>query len=129
MAYNEIIELISYIVVSQTAEKKIPTLIFLSEIKKEELIKYIISRLSGSETNIFGTPSVIPWEKVAQIMRELSEIPLLIKETSDIKELLKNAEDFIKEMNNKNGIIIINSADLQTEKITVPENISLFFIN
>lgn len=72
MADNGLISKITDIVIQQTVNQKIPTVIFLSDIDKGSLLKNVISKLYGSDENIFADYSFTPWEKVAEIMKNLA---------------------------------------------------------
>ena len=128
MADNGLISKITDIVIQQTVNQKIPTVIFLSDIDKGSLLKNVISKLYGSDENIFADYSFTPWEKVAEIMRNLAEIPLLLKETSDINEIKAVTENFIKEINKVKGAVIINVKGIQVKDFTTRENISIIIL-
>ena len=130
MADNGLISKITDMVIQQTVNQKIPTVIFLSDIDKGSLLKNVISKLYGSDENIFADYSFTPWEKIAEIMRNLAEIPLLLKETSDISEIKTETENFIANMAEKRGLIIINSKEKISEQNfnTDKENIQIIVI-
>ena len=130
MADNCLISKITDMVIQQTVNQKIPTVIFLSDIDKGSLLKNVISKLYGSDENIFADYSFTPWEKIAEIMRNLAEIPLLLKETSDISEIKTETENFIANMAEKRGLIIINSKEKISEQNfnTDKENIQIIVI-
>ncbi|MBQ6516032.1 hypothetical protein IJI31_02520 [bacterium] len=96
MTYNNLISQITDIITEQTISKKIPTVIFLSDISKEELIKNIICKLSGCDTDIFSDPSNTPWVKITEIMQTLTETPMFLKETS---VLLRDQYKHMQEQN------------------------------
>jgi len=131
MADDGLISKITDIVIQQTVNQKIPTVIFLSNIDKGSLLKNVISKLYGSDENIFADYSFTPWEKVAEIMRNLAEIPLLLKETFDINEIKIETENFINGMEGRKGLVIINLKESISEQdfITDKENISVMIIN
>lgn len=131
MADNNLIKRITDIVIQQTIGQKIPTVIFLSDIDKGSLLKNVISKLYGSDENIFADYSFTPWEKVAEIMRNLAEIPLLLKETSDLNEIKTETESFIAGMEGKKGLVIINLKENVSEQKfnTDKENIQIIVIN
>ena len=97
----------------------------------KDFIKNVISKLYGSDENIFADYSFTPWEKVAEIMRNLAEIPLLLKETFDINEIKTETENFITGMEGKKGLVIINSKEKISEQNfnTDKENIQIIVIN
>ena len=129
MADNGLISKITDIVIQQTVNQKIPTVIFLSDIDKGSLLKNVISKLYGSDENIFADYSFTPWEKVAEIMRNLAEIPLLLKETFDIKEIKTGTKNFIAGMEGEKGLVIINSKEkISATDFTTDENIIIMII-
>lgn len=128
MPGKPLITQITDLVIQQTIGQRIPTIVFLSDITSSELIKNIISKLCGSKNDIFEDSLSTPWEKVAGIMKELAEIPLLVKENSDIDEMHTDVEYFIEKMNKKQGFVIINSEHVQAKQFTTKENISIMFL-
>ena len=128
MADNDLIVNITDIVIQQTINKKIPTVIFLSDIDKGSLLKNVISKLYGSDENIFADYSFTPWEKVAEIMQRLAAIPLLLKETSDINEIKTETEEFINSLGKTEGLIIICTNEDAFSQFTKKENISIIVL-
>ena len=128
MPDKPLITKITDLVIQQTIRQRIPTIVFLSDITSSELIKNIISRLCGSKNDIFGDTLSTPWAKVADIMEELAEIPLLVREISDTDKMHTDAEGFIGEMKKNKGLVIINSEHVQGKQFTTKENISIMFL-
>ena len=124
---EEIITKITDIVIQQTIGQKIPTVIFLSDIDKGSLVKNIIWSIKGGtqDEDKFLSDD---WEKVAEIMQNLAEIPLLLKETSDINEIKVETENFIKEINKGMGIVIINADGFQTNQFLSKDNITVIIV-
>lgn len=124
---EEIITKITDIVIQQTIGQKIPTVIFLSDIDKGSLVKNIIWSLKGGtqDEDKFLSDD---WEKVAEIMQNLAEVPLLLKETSDINEIKVETENFIKEINKGKGVVIINAKGAQTNQFLSKDNISVIIV-
>ena len=129
MADNDLITQITDIVIQQTINQKIPTVVFLSDIGKNDFVKNLFWTIKGGnkDTSTF-TPD--DWKEVANIMTELSEIPLLLQETTNIDEMRTNAECFINEINKGKRLIIIASKDNIFTDIpfTKKENISIIGI-
>ncbi len=124
---EEIITKITDIVIQQTIGQKIPTVIFLSDIDKGSLVKNIIWSIKGGtqEEDKFLSDD---WQKVAEIMQTLAEVPLLLKETSDINEIKVETENFIKEINKGKGVVIINAKGVQTNQFLSKDNISVIIV-
>ena len=124
---EEIITKITDIVIQQTIGQKIPTVLFLSDIDKGSLVKNIIWSIKGGtqEEDKFLSDD---WQKVAEIMQTLAEVPLLLKETSDINEIKVETENFIKEINKGKGVVIINAEGAQTNQFLSKDNISVIIV-
>jgi len=117
---------ITEIIVNETVNKKIPTVVFMS-VKKEDLVKNLFLTLkSGNKDE--RSFSQEDWNQVAEIMQTLAEVPLLLKETSDLNEIKKETENFIKEINKSKGAVIINAKGIQVEDFTTKENISIIVV-
>ena len=129
MADNNILKQITDLVIQQTVNKKIPTVVFLSEeVTKSDLFKNIAIRLTGND-EIFSD-SFTPWQLISDIMLKLAEIPLLLKETSDIKDIQSETENFIKSLDKDKGLVIIDSKDdiFTSVPFTKKENISIIIL-
>ena len=124
---EEIITKITDIVIQQTIGQKIPTVIFLSDIDKGSLVKNIIWSIKGGtqDEDKFLSDD---WQRVAEIMQTLAEVPLLLKETSDINEIKVETENFIKEINKGKGVVIINAKGAQTNQFLSKDNISVIIV-
>jgi hypothetical protein len=122
-----IISKITDIIIEQTVNKKIPTVVFVSEDDFDELTKSVISRLCGSD-DVFLNPSMTPWAKVAEIMKELAKIPLIVSESNDIDTIKCAIERFIKELNDEKALVIINSGNVTINDFTTGENISIIIL-
>ena len=118
---------ITNIIIQNTVNKKIPTLVIISGIDKGELIKNIIWTIKGGSYDEHEL-TADEWSVVAEIMQKLAEIPLLVKETTDTKEAKSETEIFIKEINKGNGIVIIKTGNITEKDFTIKENISIIFI-
>lgn len=127
MTENSLITKITDIIIEQTVNKKIPTVVFMS-IKKEDLVKNLFWTLKygNKDENTFTEED---WKQVAEIMKQLSDIPLLLKETSEVNYIKPETQTFITGMDGRKGLVIINS-DKKTldNKFTTSENISIIFI-
>ena len=127
MTENSLIIEITDIIIEQTVNKNIPTVVFMS-IKREDLVKNLFWTLkSGNKDE--NTFTEEDWNQVAGIMKQLSDIPLLLKETGEVNDIKKETETFITGMDGRKGLVIINS-DKKTldNKFTTSENISIIFI-
>lgn len=124
MADNALITKITEIIVEKTVNQKIPTVVFMS-IKKEELVKNIFWTLkSGNKDESTFTKE--DWNQVAEIMKQLSDIPLLLKETHEVDDMKKETEKFIASMDGRKGLVIINSKEnISTTEFTEKRNISI----
>ena len=127
MTDNTLITHITDIVVEKTIKQKIPTVVFLYHIDKGSLVKNIIWSIKDGNKNE-NTFTSDDWEKIAKIMQNLAEIPLLLKVTSDINDIQKETENFINEMNKRTGIVIIDSDNIQTKDFTTKKNISIIVV-
>ena len=98
---------ITNIIVNETVNKKIPTVVFMYE-KKEELVKNLFWTLkSGNKDE--NTFTQEDWREVSEIMKKLSDIPLLLKETIEIDDIKKETETFIIGMDGRKGLVIIHT--------------------
>ena len=82
MADNDLIAQITDIIIEQTVNQKVPTVVFMA-IKKEDLVKNLFWTLKEGNKNE-STFTQEDWKQVAEIMQQLSNIPLLLKETIDV---------------------------------------------
>ena len=119
---------ITEIIVNETVNKKIPTVVFMS-IKTEDLVKNLFLTLkSGNKDE--RSFSQEDWNQVAEIMQKLSGIPLLLKETADVNYIKTETQTFITGMEGRKGLVIINSKEKISEKdFTKRDNISVIVIN
>ena len=129
MADNNLVSKITDIIIQQTVNQKIPTLVILSGINKGDLVKNIIQTLKGgnSDENTFSSDE---WEVVAEIMQRLAEIPLLLKESTDINVIQTETEEFIINLGKTEGLIIIccNKDTITRTQFTKKENISIIVL-
>jgi len=112
-------------VILNTVEKNIPTIVFLSEIDEVVFIKSIISTLLKKEydENKF-TPE--DWNKLADIMLKLGNIPLVIKMNDSVEKTIEHINNFSTELKDNNGYVVIeyknnNFSDLNDKKNIVVE--------
>ena len=128
MADNNLITKITDIIIEQTVNKKIPTVVFMS-VKKEDLVKNLFWTLkSGNKDESTFTQE--DWKQVAEIMGKLSNIPLLLKETIDVNYIKTETQTFITGMDGRKGLVIINSKENISDKdFTRKDNISVIVIN
>jgi len=119
---------ITKIIVNETVNKKIPTVVFMA-IKKEDLVKNLFWTLkSGNKDE--RSFSQEDWNQVAEIMQKLSGIPLLLKETTDVNYIKSETQTFITGMEGRKGLVIINSKENISDKdFTRKDNISVIVIN
>ena len=125
MTGNDLILRITELIIEQTISQNLPTVVFLSVNEKGDLVKEIIRNLKGGtqDENDY-TPE--DWMRVAQIMEQLAEIPLLIKKTSDKNYILTETKTFIKGMSGQKGLVIIDSEEsILAKEFTIGENISI----
>ena len=119
---------ITEIIVNETVNKKIPTVVFMS-VKKEDLVKNLFWTLKygNKDENTFTEED---WKQVAEIMKQLSDIPLLLKETHEVDDIKKETETFITGMDGRKGLVIISSKEKISEKDFIQkDNISVIVIN
>ena len=128
MADNDLITTITDIVIQQTVNQKIPTVVFLSCVDRGALVKNIIWTLKGGskDENSF-TPD--DWTKTAEVMQLLAEIPLIVDEIIDIEVTKNKINDFINELKNSKGLVIINSDKIYTQEFTISENTHIIVVN
>ena len=127
MTENSLIIEITDIIIEQTVNKNIPTVVFMS-IKKEDLVKNLFRALkSGKKDDSTFTQD--DWNQVAEIMQQLSNIPLLLKETIDVNYIKTETQTFITGMDGRNGLVIINSKEnISATEFTTSEKISIMII-
>ena len=128
MADNDLIAQITDIIIEQTVNQKVPTVVFMA-IKKEDLVKNLFLTLKEGNKNE-STFTQEDWKQVAEIMQQLSNIPLLLKETIDINYIKTETQTFIAGMEGKKGLVIINSKEKISEQNfnTDKENIQIIVI-
>ena len=128
MADNDLIAQITDIIIKQTVNQKVPTVVFMA-IKKEDLVKNLFWTLKEGNKNE-STFTQEDWKQVAEIMQQLSNIPLLLKETIDINYIKTETQTFIAGMEGKKGLVIINSKEKISEQNfnTDKENIQIIVI-
>ncbi len=128
MTENSLITKITDIIIEKTVKQKIPTVVFMS-IKKADLVKNLFWTLkSGNKDESTFTEE--DWNQVAEIMRNLAEIPLLLKETADANYIKTETQTFITGMDGRKGLVIINSKENISEKdFSIKDNISVIVIN
>ena len=120
MTENNLITKITDIIIEQTVNKKIPTVVFMS-VKKEDLVKNLFWTLkSGNKDESKFTSD--DWKQVADIMEQLSRIPLLLKETDDVNYIKTETQTFISGMEERKGLVIIDSK----ENIFTPDKFTPF---
>ena len=127
MTENSLIIEITDIIIEQTVNKNIPTVVFMS-IKREDLVKNLFWTLkSGNKDESTFTQD--DWNQVAEIMQQLSNIPLLLKETIDVNYIKTETQTFITGMDGRNGLVIINSKEnISATEFTTSEKISIMII-
>ena len=118
---------ITEIIVNETVNKKIPTVVFMA-IKKEDLVKNLFLTLkSGNKDE--STFSQEDWNQVAEIMQKLSGIPLLLKETTDVNYIKSETQTFITGMDGRKGLVIIDSEEnISATEFTTEENIFIMIL-
>ena len=128
MADNDLIAQITDIIIEQTVNQKVPTVVFMA-IKKEDLVKNLFWTLKEGNKNE-STFTQEDWKQVAKIMQQLSDIPLLLKETIDVNYIKTETETFITGMDGRKGLVIIHSKENISEKdFSIKDNISVIVIN
>jgi len=128
MADNNLIAQISDIIIEQTVNQKIPTVVFMA-IKKEDLVKNLFWTLKEGNKNE-STFTQEDWKQVTKIMQQLSNIPLLLKETIDVNYIKTETQTFITGMDGREGLVIIHSKENISEKdFSIKDNISVIVIN
>lgn len=127
MTENSLIIEITDIIIEQTVNKNIPTVVFMS-IKREDLVKNLFWALkSGNKDESTFTQD--DWNQVAEIMQQLSNIPLLLKETIDVNYIKTETQTFITGVDGRNGLVIINSKEnISATEFTTSEKISIMII-
>ena len=128
MTEDSLITKITDIIIEKTVKQKIPTVVFMS-VKREDLVKNLFWTLkSGNKDE--NTFTEEDWNQVAEIMKQLSDIPLLLKETTDVNYIKTETQTFITGMDGRKGLVIINSKEKISEKdFTKRDNISVIVIN
>ena len=127
MTENSLITKITDIIIEKTVKQKIPTVVFMS-VKREDLVKNLFWTLkSGNKDENSFTQE--DWNQVAEIMKQLSDIPLLLKETHEVDDIKKETQTFITGMEGKKGLVIIHSKENISDKdFTTTENVSIIVL-
>ena len=127
MTEYSLITKITDIIIKKTVKQKIPTVVFMS-IKREDLVKNLFCTLkSGNKDESTFTEE--DWNQVAEIMKQLSDIPLLLKETHEVDDIKKETETFITGMEGRKGLVIINSKEnILEQNFTNSKNSSIIRI-
>ena len=129
MTKNSSLTKITEIIVNETVNKKIPTVVFMS-IKTEDLVKNLFLTLkSGNKDE--RSFSQEDWNQVAEIMQKLSGIPLLLKETADVNYIKTETQTFITGMEGRKGLVIIHSKENISEQefINHKDNVCIIILN
>lgn len=129
MAKDSSLARITEIIVDETVNKKMPTVVFLYE-KKEDLVDYILRALKSDHKELNEYKSE-DWKELSEIVDTLSATPLLLKQTTDIDDIKKETENFIAGMEGKKGLVIIHSKENISEQefINLKDNISIIILN
>lgn len=98
------------LVILNTVEKNIPTLVFLSEIDEVDLIKSVISILLKKEydENKFTFED---WNELVDIILKLGNIPLVIKMVDSVEKTIEQINNFSTELKDNKGYVIIECTD------------------
>ena len=120
---------ITEIIVDETVNKKIPTVVFLYE-KKEDLVDYILRAIKSNHKELNEYTSE-DWKELSEIVDTLSATPLLLKQTTDIDDIRKETENFIAGMDDRKGLVIIHSKENipEQEFINHKDNVCIIILN
>jgi len=123
---RDVLSKITDLVINNTIKNHIPTVIVISNIEKEDLIKNFICKIRGCEYDetVF-TPD--DWIEVARLTQELAKIPVHIEKTEKVCDAENKISEFIKELDGNKGIVIINSGKIKCN-FAKPENINITFV-
>jgi len=117
---------ITDIIILNTVNQNIPTVVFLSEPLKGDLIRNIIQKIKFSDDKIpqpdENDYTQEEWKEISDIMLKLTAIPLIIKETADVDEIQQETENFVNELNNGKGLVIITCPESADNKKIRPDN-------
>jgi hypothetical protein len=99
-----------------------PTVVFFSETEETDLIKKLFSLKTKKEYN---EQNFAPedWTDLADMVLELSKIPLILKTIDSVENAMYLIDDFCTEMKNNNGLIIIDGGEDDFSKIQHRQNI------
>jgi replicative DNA helicase len=122
MKRNAKLDKIAGLVLKITVEKNMPTVVFFSETEETDLIKKLFSLKTKKEYN---EQNFAPedWTDLADMVLELSKIPLILKTIDSVENAMYLIDDFCSEMKNSNGLIIIDGGEDDFSKIQHRQNI------
>ncbi len=122
MKRNAKLDKIAGLVLKITVEKNMPTVVFFSETEETDLIKKLFSLKTKKEYN---EQNFAPedWTDLADMVLELSKIPLILKTIGSVENAMYLIDDFCSEMKNSNGLIIIDGGEDDFSKIQHRQNI------
>ena len=122
MKRNAKLDKIAGLVLKITVEKNMPTVVFFSKIQETDLIKKLFSLKTKKEYN---EQNFAPedWTDLADMVLELSKIPLILKTIDSVENAMYLIDDFCSEMKNNNGLIIIDGVEDDFSKIQHRQNI------
>ncbi len=122
MKRNAKLDKIAGLVLKITVEKNMPTVVFFSKIQEPDLIKKLFSLKTKKEYN---EQNFAPedWTDLADMVLELSKIPLILKTIDSVENAMYLIDDFCSEMKNSNGLIIIDGGEDDFSKIQHRQNI------
>ena len=122
MKRNAKLDKIAGLVLKITVEKNMPTVVFFSETEETDLIKKLFSLKTKKEYN---EQNFAPedWTELADMVLELSKIPLILKTIDSVENAMYLIDDFCSEMKNSNGLIIIDGGEDDFSKIQHRQNI------
>lgn len=122
MKRNAKLDKIAGLVLKITVEKNMPTVVFFSETAETDLIKKLFSLKTKKEYN---EQNFAPedWTDLADMVLELSKIPLILKTIDSVENAMYLIDDFCSEMKNSNGLIIIDGGEDDFSKIQHRQNI------
>lgn len=116
------VDKIANILLKKTVKEKLPTVVFFSITEEADLIKKIFSLNTKKEYNEqkFTTED---WTTLADLVLGLANIPLIFKHIHSVENTIDQINNFSSEIENKNGLIIIECGEYDFPNISTKENI------
>ena len=113
---------ITDLILENTIEKNIPTVVFISRIEETDLIIKLISIKTQKE---YDEANLTPddWAVLADTMLMLANIPLILRHINSVEDTINKITDFCAEMGENKGLVVVDCDKNDFPKIENIKNI------